>query len=70
MNIVDDVSLFTLTVGKAPLHNLLESIKPVQKSEFEKLVAEKESEVRTYASSWFLISECFLITVYLCDFFQ
>lgn len=32
--------------GRPPLHALLESVKPVQKAEFEKIVAERADEVR------------------------
>ena len=34
-------------IGKAPFHNLLESVRTAQKTEFEKLLAEREESVRS-----------------------
>eukprot|EP01041_Mallomonas_annulata_P000127 gene127-202_t len=39
-------------IGKAPLNNLLEAIKPVQKEQFEKLFAEKQAEPTPTPSLW------------------
>ena len=53
------------TPGKAPFNGLLESIRSAQKTEFERVCAEKDAEVSACAYSLSILCVCVFVSVYI-----